>query len=137
MSIKDRPRYCPACRMTGPARLCRWEVWTNDIHSDRFAWQCRRCGGKARRSDNRNQWIGRDKLEARGIVTGNLPFAGVLEEGRVEGKCEHCGATERLENHHWAPVSMFSDANKWPQSLLCSACHKQWHQRVTPYLVKR
>jgi hypothetical protein len=46
--------------------------------------------------------------------------------------CEVCHA-EGAEWHHWAPTSIFGDeAEKWPKSALCRACHVRWHQLVTP-----
>jgi hypothetical protein len=40
-----------------------------------------------------------------------------------------------VENHHWAPQSLFPDAHRWPQSWLCRKCHNRWHQLVTPWLI--
>lgn len=40
--------------------------------------------------------------------------------------CERCKATG-TELHHWAPRHLFEDADLWPQSYLCSDCHKRWH----------
>ena len=49
------------------------------------------------------------------------------------GECERCGAYTHVENHHWAPRYLFGDAcDEWPTSQLCRACHKEWHDAVTP-----
>ena len=48
--------------------------------------------------------------------------------------CEHCGAIEHLEEHHWAPRHMFDDPDSWPRSMLCRHCHTTWHARVTPVM---
>lgn len=46
--------------------------------------------------------------------------------------CEVCGA-EGAECHHWAPRAFFGDeADRWPTSYLCPACHARWHATVTP-----
>ena len=50
--------------------------------------------------------------------------------------CERCGVIAHLHWHHWAPKSMFTDAESWPKSALCPACHAEWHEIVTPQLVK-
>jgi hypothetical protein len=46
--------------------------------------------------------------------------------------CERCGATEGVEEHHWAPVAVFGvpEAEKWPLALLCRSCHVRWHQMM-------
>lgn len=46
--------------------------------------------------------------------------------------CERCGSEEGSEVHHWAPFHLFDDADKWPTSHLCKACHSLWHSIVTP-----
>lgn len=46
--------------------------------------------------------------------------------------CSRCGATGKLHSHHWAPRALFTDADWWPQSLLCPSCHSRWHSTVTP-----
>lgn len=45
-------------------------------------------------------------------------------------RCAHCGSTDKLELHHWAPQSKFHDANEWPMSWLCQECHHEWHRRI-------
>jgi hypothetical protein len=40
--------------------------------------------------------------------------------------CERCGKAGS-ERHHWAPRSLFEDADKWPTSYLCGRHHRQWH----------
>jgi protein-arginine kinase activator protein McsA len=50
-------------------------------------------------------------------------------------KCEVCDKLEG-ELHHWAPQYLFLDAEQWPTSYLCRACHKRWHDLVTPNMSK-
>lgn len=45
-------------------------------------------------------------------------------------ECERCRKTGPVENHHWAPISIFLDAWDWPMSLLCPDCHREWHVRT-------
>lgn len=44
--------------------------------------------------------------------------------------CEHCGAHEGTQLHHWAPKALFDDPDRWPVAHLCVECHAYWH-RVT------
>lgn len=69
---------------------------------------------------------------------GNLKYvktktAKLIEDGKInQNKCEVCGGNG-VEYHHWAPTHLFGDeADKWPCSYLCRACHKKWHDIVTP-----
>ena len=41
--------------------------------------------------------------------------------------CERCGAAG-TELHHYAPRSLFDDADDWPTGYLCRPCHTKWHQ---------
>lgn len=59
-----------------------------------------------------------------------------FERTGQEINCEVCGLNEG-ELHHWAPQYLFgSDADLWPMSYLCRACHKKWHDLVTPNMGK-
>lgn len=55
----------------------------------------------------------------------------------VTPPCEHCGSRSGTQLHHWAPRSMFADADRWPQSYLCPPCHRMWHSTVTPAITRR
>ena len=56
---------------------------------------------------------------------------------RPRHRCEVCGA-DGAELHHWAPTAIFgSEADRWPTSYLCPACHRRWHRLVTPMLTGR
>jgi hypothetical protein len=41
--------------------------------------------------------------------------------------CAHCGAKTGSQWHHWAPRSVFADADSWPGAYLCPKCHENWH----------
>jgi len=43
-------------------------------------------------------------------------------------QCEHYGCEDfDTERHHWAPRSVFIDADQWPTSYLCKQHHREWH----------
>lgn len=43
-------------------------------------------------------------------------------------QCEHSGCEDfDTELHHWAPRSVFADADRWPTSYLCKQHHREWH----------
>jgi hypothetical protein len=73
------------------------------------------------------------------VMSYSLPYTEAeakrfpLAKDRVTGDaCERCGATEGVEEHHWAPKAVFgwSEAEKWPVALLCRSCHRRWHQMM-------
>lgn len=59
-----------------------------------------------------------------------------MERKQRQIKCEVCDANEG-ELHHWAPQYLFKDADSWPMSYLCRACHRKWHDLVTPNMSKK
>ena len=67
-------------------------------------------------------------------VHGRIPK---WSDGVDTTPCERCGDTGGVELHHWAPRSLFDDADLWPVSNLCRPCHQQWHGIVTPRLSSR
>jgi protein-arginine kinase activator protein McsA len=54
-----------------------------------------------------------------------------IEKRQIQIKCEVCDANEG-ELHHGAPQYLFPDSDSWPMSYLCRACHRKWHDLVTP-----
>jgi glutamate formiminotransferase len=59
-----------------------------------------------------------------------------IEKKQIQIKCEVCNADEG-ELHHWAPQHLFgAEADRWPVSYLCRACHRKWHDLVTPEMGK-
>lgn len=70
---------------------------------------------------------------AGGRVAGNPDHYPVVRDNRTGAICEHCGSTDGVETHHWAPTALFDDPEgRWPMSLLCPPCHRLWHSVVTP-----
>lgn len=59
-----------------------------------------------------------------------------MQKRQQQIKCEVCDENEG-ELHHWAPQYLFPDAENWPKSYLCRACHKKWHDLVTPNMSTR
>lgn len=47
---------------------------------------------------------------------------------RISEPCARCGKLGASELHHWAPVALFPDSDKWPTAWLCVDCHVRWHQ---------
>jgi len=83
-----------------------------------------------------NKYIKKQIALQHAIENGILQYvktktAKYMEEDGEQIKCEVCNANEG-EYHHWAPQYLFPDANKWPTSYLCRACHRKWHDLVTP-----
>ncbi len=59
----------------------------------------------------------------------NLDDISVVKDNRDGTECEACGSRAGVEWHHWAPFHLFGDeAEQWPKSSLCRACHQRWHQ---------
>lgn len=56
----------------------------------------------------------------------------LLKDRVTDQPCARCGATEGVEEHHWAPVAVFgwAEANKWPLGYLCRPCHRTWHRMM-------
>lgn len=49
---------------------------------------------------------------------------------RICVRCGCNGLERSVELHHWAPRAIFSDAEDWPKSFLCSECHDRWHGEI-------
>lgn len=56
--------------------------------------------------------------------------AHMKDNSRDAEPCARCGSTNGTQLHHWAPQSIFDDADKWPTSYLCISCHEEWHTRT-------
>lgn len=73
------------------------------------------------------------RVQTKTEAKGRAETLGAQAEAR---QCEVCGAGH-AQRHHWAPWYLFGDeAERWPTSLLCQACHTRWHQLVTPGMGK-
>lgn len=95
-----------------------------------YGWRCSVCH-RWTPTKSGGSWIAKDDLLARSVVLELLPV--VMEQGE---RCARCGQ-RGAELHHWSPRAIFGDdADSWPQDYLCKGCHDEWHQRVTPQLVR-
>ncbi len=126
MSLDDAPR--PTCGANG----CGGRLW-RDLTATGVkvrAW-CFKC---QRSPTPRQPFVAVRSLSPE--VVDNLPqWPG---EGGNDGPCAVCGTVGPREVHHWAPRHLFgADADKWPTANLCGACHRQWHDLVTPKMSKR
>ena len=95
---------------------------------------CNQCG------DVSNKYIKKQIALEYALTNGPLVYVKTrtseyIEKKQIEIKCEVCDANEG-ELHHWAPQYLFNDAEKWPKSYLCRACHRRWHDLVTPNMGK-
>lgn len=91
---------------------------------------CNQCG------DVSNKYIKKYVALEYAITNGPLEYvetntAKWMKEKQQQIKCEVCDINEG-ELHHWAPQYLFQDADSWPKSYLCRACHRKWHDLVTP-----
>lgn len=91
---------------------------------------CNQCG------DVSNKYIKKHVALEYAITNGPLEYvetntAKWMKEKQQQIKCEVCDINEG-ELHHWAPQYLFPDADSWPKSYLCRACHRKWHDLVTP-----
>lgn len=68
-------------------------------------------------------------LHAKGFVATDLR---VVADYRGQlGRCSYRGCErEAVEDHHFAPQSIFPDADEWPRALLCTDHHNEWHRRM-------
>lgn len=63
------------------------------------------------------------------LVTLNRPRSKRQTRTKDKPLCVRCGGLAE-HYHHWAPVAVFEDANNWPGSYLCRACHVEWHRTM-------
>ena len=114
--IKYPEHPCKHCGVIG------WGVghYVDAGGTPKYPFYCLNCGKRISGFAKR-QAVEKSNIEIKQLHPLQLPFI-----------CEACGS-EGAENHHWAPWALFgNEANGWPQSYLCSTCHKKWHSIVTP-----
>lgn len=70
-----------------------------------------------------------DRIRSAGIDPAGLV---VLDDYRgLLGRCSYRGCDrEAVEDHHFAPQAIFTDADDWPRALLCVEHHAEWHSRM-------
>lgn len=121
-------------KVTRACRCCNvdteWRLFESETKSGarQFGWRCSICNQWQNKSGpGGGFWISQDSLAKAGVDFDSLPF---VPNPNLD-RCIVCG--ERgAELHHWAPRSMFEDAEKWPKDYLCKSCHDRWHLVVTP-----
>lgn len=107
-------------------RFCRDMIWCGHQHTihghmikrdgvkQGKRW-CVQCGATfdTRREDGR----------------GPVLFYDLRQDGAVE-PCARCESAAGTQLHHWAPRAIFGarEADRWPTSNLCPACHSLWHR---------
>lgn len=113
--------------------------------------RCQRCGGEAKlfqhvfRNGKRHVTLRCSRCNANcdplhrpfvpippGVNVETLPV--LYDDRSAEYSCERCGAIG-AELHHWAPKVVFGkdEANDWPKSWLCPACHEEWASKIAHY----
>jgi len=114
---------CPNCGF-GPS----WGIlkMRDSNGRERYPYYCRHC-------KKRTQSFCKKSDVPLDVLNGGTEV--IIEQKR--GICERCKKEARLEQHHWAPWKFFDDADSWPKSMLCRACHTEWHQVMTGDLVKK
>jgi len=112
---------------TYPCKYCKGLGWKVGYYTDaggapKYPFVCVGCGKRTQ------HFAKRKAVEAAGVEP--VPLSPMT----MPFVCEVCN-TSGAERHHWAPSSLFgSEADKWPTSYLCRACHERWHRTVTPSL---
>lgn len=110
-----------ACRKCGWLKAWQVRRFVNDGGQVTYPLVCH-CGNRAR------IMVPKELVVALELETPELARQWLMP------KCDVC-STEGAQQHHWAPWAIFGDeADRWPQSFLCQACHDRWHQLVTPQL---
>lgn len=123
-------RACERCKATTMHALTRNRTLNG---AAQVGLRCEACDGWTK--DRRGRlWIPVAELEAAGIAVDELPIA---TGPGPDVRCQRCHA-RGAEQHHWAPRALFGDrADSWPKDWLCKPCHDEWHQIVTPQLVRQ
>lgn len=115
---------CPKCGR-GP----NWVLikMVDSAGRERYPYVCQHCNTRTQLFEKKAK-----AKNIRGIVNEVIKMP-----QREKAPCERCGKYELLEKHHWAPFKLFEDADSWPTSMLCRACHEEWHMKVTGDLVRK
>jgi len=110
-----------ACRCDPPADGY-WGVTVTTNGSKQIRIWCYECG-KAQ-----TQSISHQAARRHGKDPDALPVIRNNTAQTIAKMCTRCGDVGAYELHHWAPYSLFADADDWPTSLLCPTCHSEWHE---------
>ena len=127
-----REATCPHCHI-----FSQMEMHRRDGCNHR-CWVCPSCNQIVAHkaivnSDIGGHWIPKAFMPY--VNTDDLPV--YTPDGEQVPKCVLCGQ-RGAELHHFAPRSFFGDeCEQWPKAYLCREHHMQWHDRVTPGLVRK
>lgn len=102
-----------ACHLSGHSKPLAPGRYIIANGSTTVVWHCTRCG-----------MTRANAIPQRYLPVSSFPLARVATSTRP---CEHCGRVDGVEVHHWAPRSLFADADHWPVGRLCPGCHHEWH----------
>lgn len=116
------PHTATGCRMCGHQRgyLARFIKSNASVG---IRWVCDRCEDYRTAGDLAHSYIAPipvDRLPLRvdhSIDPPDMP------------DCARCGLRSD-EFHHWAPSAIFPDWSGMLGAYLCTACHREWHERM-------
>jgi hypothetical protein len=119
---------CPACEHCGSART-RFARTPNSTGFQVRAL-CEACGNHPRKG--RAWWSKAEFPPDQLAAMAELPESPQLELVPLEQRCPICLTEVRsLELHHLAPRERFgAEAERWPTTRVCRACHERWHARM-------
>jgi hypothetical protein len=100
----------------GPCPECGSKEWKigkliDSGGSVRYPWFCGLCGARSQLYVKKKE-----------VLDSLVPLIADLRQH----SCEVCG-NFGAQLHHWAPRSIFEDAEVWPKGYLCQPCHSRWH----------
>ena len=117
---------------TRPCHRCQCET-TQTLHQNitangtrQVGFVCLKC--KSWVKHTKGIWISHKEIDDSFVRPDLLP---IVSHGRPPPFCARC-YTPHAELHHWAPQSLFNDADSWPTDYLCRSCHEHWHETATP-----
>lgn len=97
-----------------------------------FFYQCEHCLQHCATSERvkvaGKLWVSKKEITECGFDPDNVP---AVDSAEIP-KCWVCGG-DGWQWHHYAPKHLFPDNyHRYPIGPLCSACHHEWHEKMTP-----
>jgi len=115
---------CPKCFAPAPHAIGYFRSSNGAL---RLRGYCKYCSDTTRKRGNQIVWITGDLRQPEDLNAHKIPV--VKDNVDTNTFCARCGTNEGVEQHHWAPRSVFrDDYDMWPTSNLCRSCHSRWHQ---------
>jgi hypothetical protein len=117
-------------RVGGTCRCLKTEVdgyWgaivqSNGVRQIRIWWYD--CGGC------QTEALSHKAVRYHGREPDKVPVVRNRQANTLATMCHRCGQVGPIEQHHFAPWSLFDDAHDWPTAWLCPPCHREWHQKT-------